>query len=205
MFGVAGKIVAIGIDIRSLVNLVRLVEFLAVQVDLFVDQADAVAGNTDHALDVVFLDIQRIPEHDNVAALYRFVRQQVTGEGPGGCVRHAVDDEMIADEQVVFHRRRRNHEGLRNGARGEDQDDEVKRPLGDAMRKSAGRRLGLGLRHGQACSGRPVFLRFLRLMTTSPFIPHRGCRASRYQCRHACQGIGRMARRNIRRRRRKRN
>ena len=48
--GLARKIVAIGIDVIGLVDLVRLVQLHAVQVNLLVDHADAVARNAHAAL-----------------------------------------------------------------------------------------------------------------------------------------------------------
>jgi hypothetical protein len=46
----AGKIVAVGIDIGHLVKLVRLVNLTAVQVNLFLDNSNVVAGQADHRL-----------------------------------------------------------------------------------------------------------------------------------------------------------
>src|SRR5208337_110508 len=55
--------------VRVIAGNVVFVERLAVHVDLSVFDADAIAGNADHALDVALRSVAWIAEDDDVAAL----------------------------------------------------------------------------------------------------------------------------------------
>jgi hypothetical protein len=65
---------------------VILVRFLERRrsVDLLVDDADAVARDSDHALDEGLLDVHRVAEDDDVAPLDRLIGQQVLADRPAG-------------------------------------------------------------------------------------------------------------------------
>ena len=65
------EIVAIRIDVVELVHDIWLVEQMAVQEDLLVFEMDTVAGNAHHPLHEGLLDIDRIAENDDVAAIDR--------------------------------------------------------------------------------------------------------------------------------------
>jgi hypothetical protein len=75
--GVARKVVAVGIDVLGLVVDVRLLHRHAIEDQLLVHQADAVARDADAALHEGLLDVHRIAEHDDIAALALAVGQHV--------------------------------------------------------------------------------------------------------------------------------
>ena len=62
---------------------------------------NVVAGHAHHALDVVLLDVHRIAEHDDVAALGLGVGQQMLADGAGWRVGQLVHQQVIADQTVV--------------------------------------------------------------------------------------------------------
>ena len=62
--------------------------------------------------------------------------------GPGGGIGQLVYQEVIADQQRVFHRPRWYHEGLHQRCRAEQKEKDGYRPLCD----SPARRLGFGCR-----------------------------------------------------------
>ncbi len=80
-FGGARKLIAIGIQVRRLVLDVRLFDRAAVQDQLLIHQADAVARHSDDALDVVLADVFGVPEHHDVSALNLAVGQQAFARG----------------------------------------------------------------------------------------------------------------------------
>ena len=148
--GCGWEIVTIRVDVVRLVNLVRFVEFPAVQEHLLVDEVDAVAGDADNALHIILFDVEGIAEDDDVATTDGLIREKPVEDRSARRIGHAVDDDVITDEQIVLHGGCRNHLRLRNHAGGENQDDEVKHPLGEAVRHGAGRRPAFlaGLRRG---------------------------------------------------------
>ena len=61
------------------------------------------------------LDVDRVSKDDDVAVLDGGVRQKVFADAVGWGIGHLVDDDMVANEQIVFHGRTRDHKGLRDG------------------------------------------------------------------------------------------
>ena len=120
---------------------VRLVDFDAVDVNLFVNDADAVAGHADDALDVVLFNVEGITENDNIAALDRLVGQQMPADAAAGGVGQLVDDQMVAGHEGVFHRRSRNDEWLGDRAGAEHQEHDREGPFRDGAGQT-GRRSG---------------------------------------------------------------
>src|SRR5665213_77916 len=105
----AREIVAVRIDVIRLMIRVRLIQTNAVQVHLLVDQADAVAGHSDAALDEGLTDIDGIAEHDDIAALHVGVRQEIFAHRAVGGEGQLIHQQMVADEECVFHGTRRNY------------------------------------------------------------------------------------------------
>ena len=66
--GLSGEIIPVGINHFALVIDVGFLDRVAVEVELLVDQPDAVAGHADAALDEGLLNIDRVAEDDDVAA-----------------------------------------------------------------------------------------------------------------------------------------
>src|ERR1019366_8258668 len=129
--GLAGEVVAIGIDLIGFVNFVGLVELHAIAVDLFVDDADAVAGDAHGALHEGHADVDGVAEHNNVAALDVAVGQQVFANRSAGREGHFVHQQVVADEQRVFHGTRWNHVGLHQRRGQEQQQQDGDGPLGN--------------------------------------------------------------------------
>ena len=124
---------------------VGLVHRLAVQDQLLVHEADVVAGNPDGALHVIFLDVQRIAEHDDVAAAHVAVRQQHGARAVLRSVNQLVHQHVVANQQRALHRSAGNHERLDQRGGREKQQDDGHRPLGDepavhVLRHGAGNR-----------------------------------------------------------------
>ena len=103
---------------------VRLYEGLAVQVNLLVHQAQVVARQADGALDEGLRDVDGVAEYDNIAAAHVAVGQDIFRNRSRGRVSQFVDQQVIADEQRVFHGTRGNHERLhQRGGSKQKQDD----------------------------------------------------------------------------------
>jgi hypothetical protein len=92
----AREVIAIRIDIGSLVDGVRLCERRPVTVDHFVRYADAVSGHSDDALHIGLAPVQRVEKDDDVAPRWP-------------CLGHALNEDAVADQECVFHRGRRDH------------------------------------------------------------------------------------------------
>ena len=103
----------------------------AVDVEHAVDHLNAVAGQTDDALDVVDRVVLRQAEHHDVAALRlrgekaagkdrRRERQRVVGIAVG----IFGDEQIIADQQGRNHRAGRNIEGLKQKGADDERDDQ---------------------------------------------------------------------------------
>src|SRR5258706_11697315 len=90
-------------------------------VSLYIDQLDMIAGNSDDPLHVVFLKVDGMAEHDDVAALHILVRQEEPAEKAFWRICQLVHNEMVAGKQRVVHRRRRNHERLSDQRSAEDE------------------------------------------------------------------------------------
>src|SRR5450755_286901 len=149
----AGEIVAVRLYIFGLMVDVGLFEFLAVQVDLLVYELDVVARNTHAALHESLANIDRITEHDDVAALDVFVRQKVLGDRAGRGVGQLVHQEVIADEQRILHGACGNHESLDQRGGAEEEQDDGDCPFGDETARLFGPGWGRGgsvlhFRHG---------------------------------------------------------
>src|SRR5262249_29263715 len=119
----------IGVDAeRRLVHFVWLRERLAVHDDLLVDDLDMIARKSDDALDIVLRQILRVLEHDDVAAPDVLKRKKCVENRSTRAKRKFVHQQVVADQQVVFHRRRWNLERLddegRSKQRQDDRDDE---------------------------------------------------------------------------------
>ena len=104
---------------------VRLVERRPVDVDLLLAQLDRLTRQPDHALDEVALGLLRILEHDHVAAANGPERQNRLLDARGARAEdELVDEQMIADQEVVLHRSGRDLERLHDeGADEQRQDD----------------------------------------------------------------------------------
>jgi len=95
----------------------------------FVDELDLVSGNADAALDEGLLNIDRVPEDDDVPAFGLRVWQNELRHRPLRRVGQLIDQQVIADQQRVFHGTRGDDEGLYEIRRSEEQEDDGNRPL----------------------------------------------------------------------------
>ena len=109
---------------------VRLVKRLAVEEERLVLQVEMVAGNAHGAFHEGLRDIHGVTEDDDVAALDLVVRQQVTRDRTGGRVGKLVHQQVIADQQGIFHGAGRDDESLHQGSGAEQEQDDGDRPLG---------------------------------------------------------------------------
>ena len=73
-------------------------ELVAIQVDVLIFEPDVVPGNTHHALDECLLDIDRVAEHDDVAALDLAIGKDEFRRRSGRRVGHLVHQQMVADQ-----------------------------------------------------------------------------------------------------------
>ena len=111
---------------------------MAVQKHALVFHADMVVWNPYHAFDKRLPDVDGVAKHDDVAAFDVFVGQQMPGDGSRRCVGQFVNQQVISDQQRVFHRARGNHERLHQGRGAEQKQDDGHRPFGnDATRNIA--------------------------------------------------------------------
>src|SRR5713226_4440667 len=83
----------------------------------------------DHAFDERLPYIDGVAEHDDVAAPDIFVRQQMPGNGSRRRVSQLVNQQMISDQQRVFHRAGGNHERLHQGRGTEKKQDDGDGPF----------------------------------------------------------------------------
>ncbi len=121
-----GKVVAVVVGLGGYLR-VGLILGDAVEVDGSVDEVDVIAGNADHALDqveVLAVGFERgLEEDDDVAAAHIAVmneRRPVRGRRE----RDAIDHDVIADEQRLLHRGRRDGEILEDEGEGEEPEHE---------------------------------------------------------------------------------
>src|SRR5438309_7615125 len=149
---VRGNRVGHGLVIRlAAARSVLFGEFLAVDPDGAIVNVDGVSGQPDDALYVVRrVRGKRRLEDNHLLALGRAPQRHVpVGEGHAGVVPDATHDEVIADEQRVLHRARRNDARLADRAVNEQKDEANPEPGDDLA-------LNLGF-DGQVC----FFLLFL--------------------------------------------
>src|SRR5882724_2546393 len=84
---------------------VRLVELAAVDEDGAVAKIDVIAGQADGAFDEIggVRSVRRLEDNNLLALRVAPQRQVKAGEGHAGIVAQAAHDEVIADQQGVFH------------------------------------------------------------------------------------------------------
>ncbi len=103
---------------------VRFVEHRAVDVDALVAQLEGLAGQADDALDEVALRVLGVLEDHDLSAPHVGDGQQGPLERGGRRREHElVHQQVIADEQVVLHRSRRDLEGLHDPRAHEQRQD----------------------------------------------------------------------------------
>src|SRR6202035_3421743 len=95
---------------------------IAVDVHLAVDQADAIAGNSHHALHKMLSGMYGIPEDDDVSTLHSLVGHEQIPEA-ASAIAEFVDQQVVANQQRVFHRLGGNLEGLDDEGDDENCDD----------------------------------------------------------------------------------
>jgi len=110
---------------------VRFVQRVAVEVELFVHEMQAVAGNAHDAFDEGLLDVDRIAENDDVAAMRVAVGQQIFRDGSGGRVGELIDQQVVAHKQRVFHGAGGDDEGLYKRSGAEQKKNNGDGPFGD--------------------------------------------------------------------------
>ncbi len=82
--GLIGEIVAVGIQILGLVDHVRFVQQVAVEVNVFVFQMKAIAGNSHNAFHKGLTYIDRVTEDNNVTSLRLTIRKEILRDGSRG-------------------------------------------------------------------------------------------------------------------------
>ncbi len=117
-----GKVIAVWRAGGGLECDVGFVDFLAVNEELALNDADAVAGNSDDALDEV--SGLGVMEDDDVAALDVAIGKDPTGEFSGGGVNLLVHQEKVADEKGSLHAFRWNEERLKDKGEKKESDDD---------------------------------------------------------------------------------
>ena len=124
---------------------------MAVEDELLVGQADVVAGDPDGALDEGLADIDRVAEDDDVAAADVAIGEEKAGGGAGRRVGELIDQEVIADEEGIFHGAGGDDESLDEAGSAEQQQDDGNGPFGDEaallITNTRGRRRGLVFGH----------------------------------------------------------
>src|ERR1022692_391885 len=105
------KIVAIGIAQSGDVLHVRLLDRSAVNVDAFVDEAQAVSGQGYHSLHEVLRGVYRIMEDDDISAPDLAIGQK-TVPAHAAAVAEFIHQQVIADQQRLLHGFRRDGERL---------------------------------------------------------------------------------------------
>ena len=119
--GIRGKVVEETVGRGGLECRVGLMERRAVDINLAVRNAQAVAGKADDALDE-----QRrlgVMEDDDISAMDRAIRHEPTAEATRGRVDLAIEEKKIADEQRALHAFRGNEKRLKNKGEQEESDD----------------------------------------------------------------------------------
>src|SRR5262249_14831229 len=104
---------------RTLMNFIRLDQRNVVNEHLFVDDLDVIPRKTDGSLDVVLGQILWILENNDVATFDVLERQDRVQPGVTSTEHELVDEKMITNKKIVFHRRRGNLERLNDECRPE--------------------------------------------------------------------------------------
>ncbi len=127
------EVVAIRVVAGGIVQDVRLLQLLPVAVHHPVAKVDVVAGNADDALHHIQARFRRREKDDDIAALNLPVRDHrarppgFRGQG------HAVDEDVVADEQGVLHRAGGDLEGLQVEGDDEQPDHQHQGHRGDEL------------------------------------------------------------------------
>ncbi len=140
----AGEIVAIGIDVFRLMDLVWLLQLVAVEEHVLVLETDMVARDSHHALHEGLLDVDGIAEYDDVPAFHVLVGENILADRPSRRVGQLVDQQVVADQQRIFHRSGGDDEGLNQSRGSEQQQQNGNGPFRD----HAARDIGLGRLRG---------------------------------------------------------
>src|SRR5579872_738048 len=102
---------------------------MAIQEDTLVFHPDVISRNPDHTLDECLPDVDGVAKDDDVASLYVLVGQQVLGEPSGRSVRQLIHEQMVANEQRIFHRSGGDDERLHQRRRTEQQQNDGDGPF----------------------------------------------------------------------------
>src|SRR5688500_11203681 len=115
----------IRVHLRILMENIGLIQRLPVNRDHLVADLDLVARHADDTLDEISIGLERVTEDDDVAPPDLTDRHHPRQRAETiGAVNELVDDDVVADLEVVFHRPRRDLECLENEDTGEvDEDD----------------------------------------------------------------------------------
>ena len=97
---------------------------------LLILHVNAVARNSDDALDVSLANVFGIVEGHDVAALHFAIGQQVRPPGAGIGVDHAIHQHVVAHPQSALHGSGGDHVGLHQRGGGEEKDNERHGPFG---------------------------------------------------------------------------
>ena len=117
------KIVAETIGVGRIVNDIRFVELLAVDVNLGIGNTDAVAGKANGALDVVRVIVEGKFEDDDVTAANVAVGEEFFVGVAATFEDEFIDQEIVADQESFLHGAGGNFKGLDDEG-GAEEDDE---------------------------------------------------------------------------------
>src|SRR5690349_17327450 len=107
------EIVAIGIELQAFVDgKASVIQHFAVHENLSPEQMHAVSRHSDDAFYKMLLRMDRITKDDDIAAMDRRIRHQPIPDA-AFTVMNFIDQQVVADQQRIFHGFRRNLESLR--------------------------------------------------------------------------------------------
>jgi hypothetical protein len=93
----------------------------AIHVDLSIDQAQAISRHTHNPLYEVLAGMNRIVKDHNIAAMHRAVRKDAVQKSVAA-VTQLVHQQVVPDQQRVFHGLGRNLESLDDKGNDKDRD-----------------------------------------------------------------------------------
>ena len=139
---------------------------LPVDVHLLVDNLDAVAGNSDHALHVMRVILKRKFEDDNVPAADFAVRKNMVVPVSAPAENKFVDEQVVADQKRRLHGLRRNLERLHDKRRAKQRQDHRNQKRFDVLSHRRRDEIPRGARR-QQLRALPRLLRFQMSLRSS--------------------------------------
>src|SRR5438270_3608848 len=98
-----------------------------------INHLQMITGEPDYAFDESLRYVGRIAKNDNVAVFGLLIGQHILTRWPRGRVRELVHQQMIPNEQSVFHRTGGNNKGLHQGGSPKQQKQNGNGPFSNAV------------------------------------------------------------------------